>query len=38
VSLLRRARDIAIGIPILLVWQAVEVRHLRRSRRAASPI
>jgi uncharacterized membrane protein YbhN (UPF0104 family) len=38
VSLLRRARDIAIGIPILLVWQAVEVRHLRRARRAASPI
>jgi putative membrane protein len=38
VSLLRRARDIAIGIPILLVWQAVEVRRLRRSRRAASPV
>ena len=30
VSLLRRARDIAIGIPILLIWQAVEVRSLRR--------
>lgn len=29
VSLLRRARDIAIGIPILLIWQAIEVRHLR---------
>lgn len=36
VSLLRRARDVAIGIPILLVWQAVEVRQLRRSRRRAS--
>jgi glycosyltransferase 2 family protein len=29
VSLLRRARDIAIGIPILLVWQLAEARHLR---------
>ena len=29
VSLLRRARDIAIGIPVLLVWQLVEMRRLR---------
>ena len=29
VSLLRRARDIALGIPILLVWQMWEVRRLR---------
>jgi putative membrane protein len=29
VSLLRRARDIAIGIPILLIWQSIEVRRLR---------
>jgi len=29
VSLLRRARDIAIGIPILLVWQVWEMRKLR---------
>jgi len=29
VSLLRRARDIAIGIPILLVWQMWEMRRLR---------
>jgi putative membrane protein len=29
VSLLRRARDIALGIPILLVWQLVEMRRLR---------
>lgn len=30
VSLLRRARDIAIGMPVLLVWQFVEMRRLRR--------
>lgn len=29
-SLLRRARDLAWGIPVLLVWQWVEVRRLRR--------
>jgi putative membrane protein len=29
VSLLRRARDIALGIPILLVWQIVEVKRLK---------
>jgi putative membrane protein len=29
VSLLRRARDIAIGIPVLLIWQWIEVRRLR---------
>jgi uncharacterized membrane protein YbhN (UPF0104 family) len=29
VSLLRRARDLAVGIPILLVWQFAEARHLR---------
>ena len=29
VSLLRRARDISIGVPILLIWQMVEVRRLR---------
>lgn len=38
VSLLRRARDIAIGIPILLVWQGMEVRRLRRSRRLSTSI
>jgi putative membrane protein len=27
VSLLKRARDIAIGVPILLIWQAIEGRH-----------
>jgi putative membrane protein len=29
VSLIRRARDVAVGIPILLVWQFFEVRRLR---------
>ena len=28
VSLIRRARDLALGIPILLLWQALEVRRL----------
>jgi len=32
VSLLRRARDIAIGVPILLIWQAIEVRGLRKAK------
>jgi hypothetical protein len=30
VSLLRRARDLALGIPILLIWQLVEVRRLHK--------
>lgn len=29
VSLLRRARDLALGLPILLIWQVAEVRRLR---------
>lgn len=29
VSLLRRARDVVIGVPVLLLWQSVEVRRLR---------
>lgn len=29
-SLVKRARDISIGIPAMLVWQAREVRSLRR--------
>jgi putative membrane protein len=29
VSLIRRARDIAVGVPILLVWQFFEMRRLR---------
>ncbi len=35
VSLIRRARDIAVGVPILLIWQAFEVRRLRVAQRAA---
>ena len=27
VSVLKRARDIAIGVPVLLIWQAREGRH-----------
>jgi glycosyltransferase 2 family protein len=30
VSLVRRARDIVVGVPILLLWQFVELRRLRR--------
>jgi glycosyltransferase 2 family protein len=29
VSLIRRARDVTLGIPILLVWQVFEVRRFR---------
>lgn len=29
VSLIRRARDVAIGVPILLIWQVFEMRRLR---------
>lgn len=28
-SLIRRARDLVVGVPILLVWQLVEARRLR---------
>lgn len=28
-SLLRRAKDLAIGVPVLLAWQVLEVRRLR---------
>jgi putative membrane protein len=31
-SLLKRGRDIAVGIPTLLIWQAMEGRRTRRSR------
>jgi putative membrane protein len=36
VSLVRRARDLALGIPILLTWQFFEVRRLRAAARSAS--
>jgi uncharacterized membrane protein YbhN (UPF0104 family) len=32
VSLIRRARDITIGVPILLIWQIFEMRRLRNVR------
>jgi glycosyltransferase 2 family protein len=37
VSLLKRARDIAIGIPILLIWQAMEGRRAFAARDADRP-
>ncbi len=30
-SLIRRARDVTVGVPILLAWQIVEVRRLREA-------
>lgn len=30
ISILRRARDIAVGVPVLLIWQLVEARRTRR--------
>lgn len=33
VSLVRRARDLTIGLPVLLVWQLFEARRLRETRR-----
>jgi glycosyltransferase 2 family protein len=35
VSLVRRARDLAVGVPILLIWQFFEVRRLRAVQRVA---
>ena len=29
VSLVRRARDLVVGVPILLIWQFFEARRLR---------
>ena len=36
-SLLKRARDIAIGIPVLLIWQASEGRRALGKNRSAEP-
>ena len=36
VSLVRRARDVVVGVPILLVWQFVEVRRLRGLKQVAA--
>ncbi|MGN6452925.1 MAG: hypothetical protein ACTHL7_07660 [Steroidobacteraceae bacterium] len=30
ISVLKRARDVAIGVPVLLLWQAAEGRHALR--------
>jgi putative membrane protein len=35
-SLIKRIADIAVGVPGLLTWQALEGRHLWRRRRAAA--
>ncbi len=32
VSLVRRARDVVVGVPILLLWQYLEVRRLRAAK------
>jgi len=37
VSLIRRARDVAIGVPILLLWQVLEARRLSARSEAAPP-
>ncbi len=31
VSLLRRSRDVVVGVPVLLIWQALEAKRLRAS-------
>ena len=38
VSLLKRARDIALGVPVLLIWQAVEGRRALAAREPADRI
>jgi hypothetical protein len=41
VSLVRRGRDLVVGVPILLLWQFIEMRHLRRvaaEEAAAGPV
>ena len=35
VSLLRRAKDLALGVPILAAWQWMELRRVRAARRTA---
>jgi hypothetical protein len=32
VSVLRRARDMAVGVPVLLAWQLAEARRMAKSR------
>ena len=39
VSLVRRGRDVVVGVPILLLWQFIEMRHLRQAAAdTASPV
>jgi putative membrane protein len=38
VSLVRRARDIVVGVPILLLWQFVEMRRLRTIKRLSASV
>jgi hypothetical protein len=37
VSLVRRARDIVVGVPILLLWQFVEMRRLATAKAGLCP-
>jgi hypothetical protein len=38
VSLLKRARDVVLGIPVLLIWQAIEGRRaLVRAKELETP-
>ena len=37
-SLLKRARDLAIGLPTIVVWQTIESRRLLRRRGTARPV
>jgi uncharacterized membrane protein YbhN (UPF0104 family) len=36
-SLSKRVRELALGVPGLMVWQWIEGRHLLRRHRAANP-
>jgi putative membrane protein len=37
VSLIRRARDLVVGVPVLLIWQYTELRHMRLVSAAKQP-
>ena len=38
VSLIRRARDLVIGVPVLLIWQFIEFRRMRRGQRVETAV
>jgi putative membrane protein len=38
VSLVRRGRDIVVGVPILLLWQLIEMRRLRKARAGSAGV